>query len=264
MNARQVLSGPAGAGIAICPPDFSVPLIPHHDAGDAARDHKTGLRKTAGKNTVKKEITLNRDALFEVWRDGTCHIVSESYFYKTLTYYSILRHELEGRAVCPTSSAVLDACVVPVCLEKARLSGIPVCEWGISQGFTPLPAILYGLNYYATASEYRVVSDSDESKEAIKHITNKGKYPFCYQPLEEGAAIESCVSVFGRTPSATGEVAEIAKKVYDLYALPLVTIVMMHDTHGYRLSSLAAARYSHMTPEERSLLSACITHQEFL
>ena len=264
MNCREMRSGPAGTPAATNPTVFSVPLIPHPEGVEPARHHKAPSRKGTGRSSSHGEIALNRDAMFEVWRENTCHIVSESYFYKTLTYYTILRHELEGRTVFPASRTVLDASVVPVCLEKARLAGIPVCEWGISQGFTPLPTILYGLNYYATASEYRVVSDSDEAKEAVRHITNKGKYPFCYQPLEEGAAIQTCTSVFGRAPAAGREVEEIARRVYELYSLPLVNLVMVHDTRGYRLSSLSAARYSHMTPEERALLSAYISHQEFL
>jgi hypothetical protein len=202
--------------------------------------------------------------MFAVWRDYRCHIISESYFYKTGTYYEILRHELEGTPVCPASSAVLDAYVVPVCLERARLAGIPVCEWGISQAYTPLPAILYGLNYYATASEYRVVHDNEEAKEAIKHITNKGKYPFCYQQVNDGASLHSCVAVFGKTTGHCTEVAGIARAIYELFALPLVTLVMLHDTSGYRLSSLSSVRYSHLSDEERALLLAYLAHQEFL
>lgn len=261
MSCRNDRPVPAGDGP--CGMDFAIPLVPHPGTAEPARHPRPGSRRSPHR-IPHREAALSRDAVFEVIRDNTCHIVSESYVYKTLTYYTILRHELEGRQVRPSSRALLDASVVPVSLEKARLAGIPVCEWGISQGFTPLPAILYGLNYYATASEYRVVSDSDEAKEAVRHITNKGKYPFCYQPLEEGAAIQSCTAVFGNAPGAPGEVAAIARQVYDLFSLPLVHIVMVHDARGYRLSSLAAARYSHMTPEERTMLSACITGQEFL
>ena len=250
---------------ALCPrPGFSLPLIPHDMGGTASSRQKPAARKGNGKSGQKKEITLSRDAVFEVWRGSTCHIVSERYFYKTLTYYSILRHELEGRRVCPSSRSVLDASVVPVFLEQARLAGIPVCEWGISQGYTPLPAILYGLNYYPTASEYRVVGDPAEAKEAIRHITNKGKYPFCYQPLDDGAAIQSCIAIFGRTTQSCPEIAEIARQVYGLFSLPLANLVMVHDARGYRLSSLSAVRYSHMTPEERAMLGAYIGHQEFL
>ena len=244
--------------------DFCIPVIPHAEPeGKSLRENGT-QKKNHGKPGTKREFSLNRDAMFAVWRDGSCHIISESYFYKTGPYYEILRHELEGKPVRPGSSAVLDAYVVPVCLERAHLAGIPVCEWGISQGYTPLPAVLYGLNYFATASEYRVVRDNEEAKEAIKHITNKGKYPFCYQQLIDDAALHSCVAVFGKTSGTCAEVAGIARAIYDLFAIPLVSLVMVHDKNGYRLTSLSSVRYSHLSAEERALLLAYLSHQEFL
>ena len=63
-------------------------------------------------------------------------MISEDYSYKTEPYYTILHHELDGKIVSPTSSAVLDAFVVPICLERPKSAGIPVCEWGISQGMS--------------------------------------------------------------------------------------------------------------------------------
>jgi hypothetical protein len=255
---------PAKPGTGFVPPAFCIPVIPHTEPEAKPLPPKGSSKNNHGKTGPKRDFSLSRDALFSVSRNGTCHIISESYFYKTKPYYEILRHEMEGRTVRPASSAVLDSSVVPVCLERAHLAGIPVCEWGISQGYTPLPAILYGLHYFASASEYRVVSDNDEAKEAIKHITNKGKYPFCYQPLEDGAALHTCVAIFGKTAGTCREVSGIAEAVYDLFAIPLITLVVVHDKSGYRLSSLSPVRYSHLTPDERTLLSVYLTHQEFL
>jgi hypothetical protein len=153
---------------------------------------------------------------------------------------------------------------VPICLERARLAGIPVCEWGISQGYVPLPSILYGLNYFASTSDYSVVRDGETAKEIIKHITNKGKYPFCYQELGDGATIESCVSVFGHTFGKCKSTAAIAEKIYGTFAIPLVTMVLVRYGDRCLLSSLASTKYSQLTPEERALLTAYLQHQEFL
>jgi len=243
-----------------------VPLVPHGAGETPAKPdpNQTASKKPNHRGVARKESALSRDALFTIWRDDAWHIVSENYFYKTEPYYSILRHELEGRPVRPSSAAVLDAYVVPICLERAHLAGIPVCEWGISQGYAPLPSILYGLNYFATASDYAVVSDSDKAKEAIRHITNKGKYPFCYQKLEDEAEVGSCVAIFGKTAGSCRMSADIARRVYELFAIPLVTIVFVRYGDRCLLSSLSAARYSHLSGEERTLLSAYLSHQEFL
>ena len=243
-----------------------VPMVPHIQGPRPGRERSVALpaRKAGVRAPVKREPALVRDALFTVERDHVLHIVSEQYFYKTEPYYTILRHELEGKTVLPSSSAVLDASVVPICLERARMAGVPVCEWGISQGYVPLPSILYGLNYFATTSDYAVVSDTGNAKDVIRHITNKGKYPFCYQELKDGAAIESCTAVFGNIAGACESTAAIARKVYGIFAIPLVTLVLVRYGDRCLLSSLAPAKYSRLAPAERALLAAYLQHQEFL
>jgi hypothetical protein len=243
-----------------------VPLVPHLQESLPAKNHAgTAAAKRPGlRATVKREPGIVREALFTVERDHVLHIVCEKYFYKTEPYYTILRHEMDGDAVRPSSSAVLDASVVPICLERAHLAGIPVCEWGISQAYVPLPSILYGLNYFASTSDYAVVRDGEMAKEVIKHITNKGKYPFCYQELGEGATIESCISIFGNTVGKCESTAAIAQKIYEIFAIPLVTLVLVRNGDRCLLSSLASTKYSQLSPEERALLSAYLQHQEFL
>lgn len=248
-------------------PGSCVPLI-RPEAQLPEREQETALvLKTpphSRGHTARKDTSLSRNALFTIWRDNALHVISGNYFYKTESYYTILRHEMEGNTVLPSSASVLDAYVVPICLERARLAGIPVCGWCISQGYTPLPSILYGLNYYATASEYAVVRDAAKAKEYIKHITNKGKYPFCYQVLGDGAEIGSCTAIFGKTAGTCRLGADMAQKVYELFKIPLVSIVYVRYGDRCLLSSLSSVKYSHMSDEERTILSAYLAQQEFL
>ncbi|MFA5347405.1 MAG: RimK-like ATPgrasp N-terminal domain-containing protein [Methanoregula sp.] len=228
------------------------------------KDNGQSLRKIPAKANGKREQNILKDTLHTIRRDGVYHIISENYSYKTETYYSILSLELEGKKVRPSSSAVLDAYVVPICLERAKLGGIPVCEWGISQAYIPLPTILYGLNYFATTSDFFVVQDNDKAKEVIKHITNMGKYPFCYQKLADNATIHSCVGIFGKSATTCPAITRLAEKVYECFSIPLVTMVFVKTGEQYMLSSLSPTRYSQLTPEERTLLAAYLSHQEFL
>jgi hypothetical protein len=264
MNDRPTSPGASGLNAMDRIPSC-VPIIPHaaFEPGMEAHSGVTA-KKNGTRMQARKEPALVKDQQFPVEKDGIIHIISESYFYKTEPYYTILRHELDGIPVLPTSSAVLDAYVVPVCLERAGLAGIPVCEWGISQGYAPLPSILYGLNYFANASDYFVVRDTEKEKETVRHITNMGKYPFCYQKVPDNAEIRSCVAIFGRTTSGSELIDTMASQVYNLFAIPLVTMVLVNDGGRFLLSSLTQTRYSQLSADERALLSAYITHQEFL
>lgn len=223
-----------------------------------------GRGKNCGRVPVKREPSLVRDALFIVRRNGQHHVIAESYFYKTEPYYTILTLENEGKQVRPASSAVLDAYVVPVCLERVKMSGVPVCEWGISQAYVPLPAILYGLNYFATSAEYTIVTDNDTAKNTIRHITNNGKYPFCFQKFAEGSEVRTCTAIFGKTVGACTSVAAYTKIIYDLFSIPLLRTVWIRTGDSYALSSLGPLHYSELSDAERSLLSAYLSSQEFL
>jgi hypothetical protein len=242
----------------------SEPALPLVPADPGLPDDVRTLRKIPDKANVRRDQNVVKDSLHIIWRNDAWHVISENYSYKTETYYSILCHELEGKTVRPSSSAILDAYVVPICLERAKQEGIPACEWGISQGYVPLPAILYGLNYFATTSDFFVVYDNNKAKEAIKHITNMGKYPFCFQKLGDGATIHSCVGIFGKTAIPCSPIDRLAEKVYECFSIPLVTMVFVNTGGQYLLSSLAPTRYSQLTSDERTLLAAYLSCQEFL
>jgi hypothetical protein len=212
----------------------------------------------------RKDIPILKDSLYTIKRGDTLHVISENYFYKTEPYYTILRHEISGNRVSPSSESVLDAYVIPICLEKAAMAGIPVCEWGISHSYIPVPAIVYGLNYFATSSEYFMVDDPVAGKDVVKHITNKGKYPFCYQRLGENDSVVTVTSVFGKTFEKEQVLADHAAKIYEIFGIPLVNIIFIRSDNGYALSSLTPTRYSHLSDGERSLLQAYLNNQAFL
>ncbi|MCK9592075.1 MAG: RimK-like ATPgrasp N-terminal domain-containing protein [Methanoregula sp.] len=263
MNKRKIQIIPEKYASALVP-GASVLPSQSFEKESGIPSNSQPFRKTAQKTNGKRYLNLIRDSLFIIKQDDVFHVISESYAYKTETYYTILHHELEGKQVRPSSSAILDAYVVPLCLERAKLAGIPVCPWGISQAFVPLPAILYGLNYFATTSDYFIVQSNDQAKEVIKHITNKGKYPVCYQKLDDTATICSSIGIFGKTISSCPAIALIAHNVYKHFSIPLVTMVFVKNGDQYFLSSLSPTKYSQLLPEERTLLAAYLNHQEFL
>ncbi len=165
-------SGPVTAG------DMAL-LQEHLLHGDPAGRERSphGSSSEPRKTTGHRDTGLLRDSLHILEKDGVWHVISEDYSYKTEPYYTILDYEIRGKNVRPASSAVLDAYVVPLCLERAKRAGIPVAEWGISQGYVPLPSIIYGLNYFATSADFFVVRDDAKAKEVVAHVTNKGKVP---------------------------------------------------------------------------------------
>jgi len=265
MNIRR--NGPvrSSSAAAAIHPSPLLPVLPDgQEENPVQRTLLSAEIPEVRKGNSHRENGLLRDSLHILERDGIWHVVSEDYSYKTEPYYTILAYELIGKNVRPSTRSVLDAYVVPICLERAKLAGIPVAEWGIAQGFVPLPSVIYGLNYFATSADFTVVGDDVKAKEVIAHVTNKGKYPFCYQKIAPGATVHSCVSIFGRTAGSCTAVADIAAMVYELFSIPLVTMVMIREGSDFRLSSLSPTRFSRISGDERALLFAYLSQQEFL
>jgi hypothetical protein len=205
-------------------------------------------------NERTKSQVLKKDIMYTLDEENTQYIINESYFYKTEPYYTIVKNENDGIKTIPSSSDVLDAYIVPICLEKAKRAEIPVCDWIISYQYISLPAVVYGLNYFSTPSDYFVVKDLIEAKKVIKHVTNLGKYPFCYQKINEGSTVVKCVSIFGKTIKCCDGVSALADKIFRVFNIPLVEIVLIKDETGYRLSSLAPVKYSQLSKEEAEML----------
>ena len=131
-NGLVRASGTAAAG------NTAPPASPVHHAEHAGQEKllpevPAEFQKTNG----HRETGLLRDSLHILERDGICHVISEDYSYKTEPYYTILDYELDGKNVRPSSSAVLDAYVVPMCLERAKLAGITGCGMGDLAGICP-------------------------------------------------------------------------------------------------------------------------------
>jgi hypothetical protein len=205
-------------------------------------------------NERTKSQVPKKDIMYTLKEDDTQYIINESYFYKTEPYYTIVKSEHDGIKTVPNSSEVLDAYIVPICLEKAKLAEIPVCDWVISYQYISLPAVVYGLNYFSTPSDHFMVKDVEEATKVIKHVTNLGKYPFCYQKITDASKVVKCVSIFGKTINCCEGVSALADKVYRAFSIPLVEIVLVKDESGYRLSSLAPVKYSQLSKEETELL----------
>ncbi|MDD1675550.1 MAG: RimK-like ATPgrasp N-terminal domain-containing protein [Methanomicrobiales archaeon] len=203
---------------------------------------------------VTASPALKKDTLYIRVEDETAFFISDNYFYKSDAYYRIVQNELEGRSVIPSSKEVIEAFVVPICLEKAQMKDIPTLPWEVSYSYAPLPSIAYGIHYYSDPSDYSILRESEVAREVIRHITNNGKYPFCYQPIPDTADVLPIVSIFGTTTSDQQEIQNLARRVYEVFRVPFLSITAVYDGEAYRLSSLTNAKYSKLAAEDRSLL----------
>jgi hypothetical protein len=210
----------------------------------------------------KRDRFLKQDEIITLNLEDSTHVVSENHFYKSEGYYALVKNEISGINTLPRSADVIDAYIVPICLEKAKLAGINVCEWEVSYSYVMAPCIIYGLNYFAVPGEFIIAREAEKAKEIIKHVTNNGKYPFCYQNLRGGEAVKTANMVFGKTVNAKDiGLPELAMKVYNEFRIPLASITYITSGDECKLSSLGPVRYTKLTRDEKKLLGSYLNRK---
>lgn len=210
----------------------------------------------------KRDRFLRQDEIVTLDLEDSTHVVSENHFYKSEGYYALVKNEISGINTLPRSADVIDAYIVPICLEKAKLAGIDVCEWEVSDSYVTAPCIIYGLNYFAMPGDFAIAKEADQAKEIIKHVTNNGKYPFCYQKLKQGEEVRTANMIFGKTANAKDVgLPRLAEQVYREFRIPLASITYIASGERCKLSSLGPVRYTKLTKDEKKLLGGYLNRQ---
>lgn len=231
------------------------------DPGAAVADVDAGTMVEAPRNgTASRERSngrMKKDSIHVV-NGSAPRIFSENYFYKTEAYYRTLSLEMAGEPVSPRTADVLEAYIVPLCMERAASADIPHLPWEVSYTYVPAPSLIYGLNYYSDPSQYHILREGEAVEPVLKRVTHNGKYPFCYQPLEEGAVVMKAISVLGKGAGVNGRLGELLYRVYQVFGIPIVSHVLVKGDEGYRLSSLGPVRYSRLSSPDMDFLRRAV------
>jgi len=169
------------------------------------------------------------------------------YRYLKQGYFESVDAEVRGIKVYPTPEEALNAYLVPICLERAKRNGIPVPEYTVTREEIRPPAIVYPINPFM--SKYSVVQKSGSIKRIVKSMTRNYTYPICVQKLDGTIREFSCI--LGQTTQP--EFAELAKKIWDLFHLPLCRVRVIVNTN-VKLSAIEPLELQELKRAELKLL----------
>lgn len=185
------------------------------------------------------------------WLRGALLNLDGDYRYLGDGYYRSLEAELAGAAVHPTTAEVLDAYVVPLSLTKGRAAGLPVAEARLVVDGAPVPSLLYPINPFSRRPTR--VDDDTTLHATLGAATRVGKYLALCQPLGAGERLEALPCLLGRSPN--GEHGELARKLFDVFRLPLLRAqLLVTDGEPPRLSSLDPLPWRELGADERALI----------
>ena len=173
------------------------------------------------------------------------------YGYLSSGYYRSLDGELEGLSLIPTPAEALDAAVVPIAMEKARLAGLPVPTFHIvTSRFPPPPLMAYPVNPFSDKGELLIDAGAIETRR--KGLTYTGKYAVLVQELPADYRLDVVRCVLGRT--LVPEYEAFARSVFETFHLPLARVRVIVTAKAFLLSALMPLPLKQLTAEERGLI----------
>jgi hypothetical protein len=155
------------------------------------------------------------------------------YDYLSRAYYASQDRILAGESLRPTCQEMLDAYVPPLFLEKARLAGVPVPEYYISNGHFEPPVIVDPVNPFTLKG--RMVLKPGRVKSIAKSLTRNFTYAICCQELPPQCRVTYFKSVMGWC--VREEYHEQSRVVWKVFGIPLARVRVIKCERGKNLLS---------------------------
>ncbi|MFZ5979651.1 MAG: hypothetical protein ACOYVF_03380 [Candidatus Zixiibacteriota bacterium] len=156
-----------------------------------------------------------------------------NYDYLSDGYYLSQDYEIDGYGVRPSCREMLDAYVPPLFLEKARLRGLPVPEYYISNGYFEPPVIVDPINPFTLKG--RVVLKAGRAKSIAKSLTRNFTYAICCQEIPQGGRVMYFRSVLGW--ALQPGFRELSRMVWEVFGIPLARVRVIHTANDRILLS---------------------------
>ncbi|MFH1699466.1 MAG: hypothetical protein ABIE07_02670 [Candidatus Zixiibacteriota bacterium] len=164
---------------------------------------------------------------------GTLVNLAGNYDYLSSGYYLSQDRENSGHIIRPTCKEMLDAYVPPLFLEKARLAGILVPEYYISNGYFESPVIVDPINPFTLKG--RVILKSGKARTIAKSLTRNYTYAICCQEIPACGKIKYFRSVLGW--SVSPKYRELSNIVWEVFDIPLARVRVICTANGECLLS---------------------------
>lgn len=169
------------------------------------------------------------------------------YGYLETGYYVSQDIDAEGREIHPSCREILDSSVVPLFLEKAKLAGLAVPEYYVTNGYFEPPVIVDSVNPFM--SRQSIVLKNGHQERVAKSLTRNFTYAICCQELPKGAKIGNFRSILGWCTQPNCQ--PLSEQVWKVFRMPLAIIrIIIMENGDLLLSNLQPLPFSRLTPRE--------------
>ncbi len=176
-----------------------------------------------------------------------------NYDYLELPYYISQDLDNDGKRVHPTPAEMLDAYVTPIFLEKAKLAGLPIPDYYISNGYFEPPVVIDPVNPFMSRS--RVVLKSSRKDAVAKSMTRNFTYAICCQELPDGGMVKHFRSVLGWCNAS--RFREVSRPIWEIFHIPLARVrVVVLKSGEIMLSDISQLPMEKLNKRERAYLDS--------
>jgi hypothetical protein len=180
--------------------------------------------------------------------EENCHVNLAGYYgYLETAYYNSQDTEAEGKEIHPTCREIMDCSVVPIFLERARLEGLPVPDFYVTNEYFEPPVIIDPINPFM--SRHSIVLKSGHQDRVAKSLTRNYTYAICCQELPPGAKIGSFRSILGWCPQSRYQ--SLSREIWRIFRMPLAHVRVIILTDGdVMVSRLLSLPFRKLTSNE--------------
>jgi len=225
---------------------------------DQLNIHSGRILTSADKASIFKAALRNDYVAY--FPQERCYLnLSGRYDYLERGYYISLDLERADKRIHPTCKEILDAYVTPLLLEKAKLSGLLIPEYYITNGYFEPPVILDTINPFMQRSS--VILKAGHRGWLAKSMTRNYTYAVCCQELPDGSQVRHFRSILGWCSSR--RFRELSESIWQLFHIPLAKVrVIVTENGGVLLSDISQLPFERLSALELSYLRERIIWEE--
>jgi hypothetical protein len=189
-------------------------------------------------------------------KDFTLNINNDYRYLKT-GYYVSLHAEILGSQVIPSSENVIDAYRSPILLLRASKAGIPTMPYLVTSSVKQIiselnfPVVAFAVNPFSYDG-FKTAKNRSALYRVVKSLGMNYKFDVCAQPLK--GEMVSFKSIFGRC-ELDADVSEIAKKVYDLFKIPICKLHIQRIEEKAHLCGFQPLRSEELCTHDLEIIS---------
>jgi RimK-like ATPgrasp N-terminal domain len=184
--------------------------------------------------------------------------LNNEYRYMKTGYYVSMHAEILGNNVIPSCENIIDSSRTPILLLRAARAEVPTLPFIVTDSVKKIateigyPAIVFAVNPFIYDG-YKVALNKSSLYRAMKSLGMNYKFAVCAQPLK--GELFTIKSFFGKTSFEDPKTQEIAKKVFEIFKIPLCNLHIQKAQDKAYLCGLQPVSKEELTEQDLQQIS---------